>query len=105
MDSSQDRLNDSLRALVLFGRICALVSSQSSTILVGFVEGFIVEFGSHLFKSNQKAISYMKVPSSLLKFGLHQVEQCTVEELDGVSPLVNFLEFGFVHFLAAGGDP
>ena len=58
----------------------------------------MVEFGSHLFQSKQNAVSSVKVPSSLIKFGPHQLERRTGEEQGGVSSPVTFLEFGLGHF-------
>ena len=81
----------SQRDFVLYGRICAHISPQSSSVLVGFVEGFVVEFGSQLFQSNQDEFSHLRLSSSLLKLDPHQVEFRTARELDGVSSQDNLL--------------
>jgi len=55
-------IKESQRDLIHFGRICGHISSESSSVLVGFVEGFMVEFGSQLSQFFQHDIRHLRCP-------------------------------------------
>ena len=54
-------INREPESLIYFGCICAHVSPQSSSVQLGFVEDFIVEFWSHLYQLKQDTVCYVEM--------------------------------------------